>query len=98
MVILFSTFSLPKKPHAKRISLSFRLPKATEARKILPLVEALIACLDGLPQDCHVSTVVCQESIQKAHHCYPVLGFTRNFIWIKPTIQRAFMVTNNTFI
>lgn len=59
---LLPTFSLPTKPYAKRISLSFRLPKATEARKVLPLVEALIACLDGLPQDCHVTSVVCQES------------------------------------
>ncbi|KAF9911043.1 hypothetical protein EC991_004915 [Linnemannia zychae] len=57
--------SLPKKPYAKRISLSFRLPKATDARKILPLVEALIACLDGLPQDCHVSTVI-KSKIVKA--------------------------------
>ncbi|KAG0314802.1 hypothetical protein BGZ97_008934 [Linnemannia gamsii] len=57
--------SLPKKPHAKRISLSFRLPKATEARRILPLVEALIACLDGLPQDCHVTTVI-KNKIVKA--------------------------------
>ncbi|KAG0275379.1 hypothetical protein BGZ95_008851 [Linnemannia exigua] len=57
--------SLPKKPYAKRISLSFRLPKATEARRVLPLVEALIACLDGIPRDCHVSTVI-KSKIVKA--------------------------------
>ncbi|KAG0218696.1 hypothetical protein BGX33_006259 [Mortierella sp. NVP41] len=57
--------STPKKPFAKRISLSFRLPKTTDARKILPLIEALIACLDGLPQDCHVSSVI-KNKIVKA--------------------------------
>ncbi|KAK3844957.1 MAG: hypothetical protein J3R72DRAFT_59616 [Linnemannia gamsii] len=57
--------SLPKKPHAKRISLSFRLPKATEARKVLPLVEALIACLDGLSRECHVSALI-KNKIVKA--------------------------------
>ncbi|KAF9430627.1 hypothetical protein BGZ76_000770 [Entomortierella beljakovae] len=48
----------PTKPHAKRISLSFRLPEARQAKAILPLIEALILCLDGLPRNCHVSSTV----------------------------------------
>ncbi|KAF9428614.1 hypothetical protein BGZ94_001735 [Podila epigama] len=52
-------------PYAKRISLSFRLPSHKHAREIVPLVEALIACLDGLPRDCHVSTVI-KTKISKA--------------------------------
>ncbi|KAI1311557.1 hypothetical protein EDD11_003439 [Mortierella claussenii] len=57
--------SLPKEPYAKRISLSFRLPNARDAREILPLVEALVACLDGLPKDCHVTAVI-KNKISKA--------------------------------
>ncbi|KAG9070644.1 hypothetical protein KI688_008182 [Linnemannia hyalina] len=66
--------SLPTKPHAKRISLSFRLPKATEARKVLPLVEALIACLDGLPQDCHVSTVIKNKIVKAREEASKEIG------------------------
>ncbi|KAF8931261.1 hypothetical protein BGZ58_007732 [Dissophora ornata] len=49
---------LPTEPCPKRVSLSFRLPNARNSREILPLVEALIACLDGLPENCHVSSVI----------------------------------------
>ncbi|KAF9111019.1 hypothetical protein BGX27_005503 [Mortierella sp. AM989] len=57
--------TLPTKPHAKRISLSFRLPNAKNAREILPLVEALVACLDGLPRGCH-TTAATKARISKA--------------------------------
>ncbi|KAF9180905.1 hypothetical protein BGZ50_005845 [Haplosporangium sp. Z 11] len=57
--------TVPTEPYAKRISLSFRLPNAKNAREIVPLVEALIACLDGLSRDCHVSTVI-KAKISKA--------------------------------
>ncbi|KAF9935001.1 hypothetical protein FBU30_009424 [Linnemannia zychae] len=66
--------SLPKEPYPKRISLSFRLPKATEARKILPLVEALIICLDGLPQDCHVSSTVKNKFIKAREEAAKEIG------------------------
>ncbi|KAF9962774.1 hypothetical protein BGZ70_007896 [Mortierella alpina] len=57
--------TLPTQPYAKRISLSFRLPHAKNAREIIPLIEALIACLDGLAENCHVSTVI-KSKISKA--------------------------------
>ncbi|KAF9959107.1 hypothetical protein BGZ65_000837 [Modicella reniformis] len=57
--------NLPTEPHAKRISLSFRLPNANNAREIVPLVEALITCLDGLPDDCHI-TALTKTKIIKA--------------------------------
>ncbi|KAG0024896.1 hypothetical protein BGZ80_000024 [Entomortierella chlamydospora] len=57
--------TVPTQPHAKRISLSFRLPNAKDAREILPLVEALVACLDGLPRGCQVSSVT-KTKISKA--------------------------------
>jgi len=49
---------MPTEPYAKRISLSFRLPNARNAREIVPLVEALVVCLDGLSKDCHVTSMV----------------------------------------
>ncbi|KAG0368719.1 hypothetical protein BC939DRAFT_446691 [Gamsiella multidivaricata] len=54
----FKPETLPTEPYAKRISLSFRLPNARDTREIAPLVEALIACLDGLPNACHVPSVI----------------------------------------
>ncbi|KAF9579589.1 hypothetical protein BGW38_004098 [Lunasporangiospora selenospora] len=54
---MFKPEEAPTEPFAKRISLSFRMPDHRHAREIIPLVEALIACLDGLPQKCHVMTL-----------------------------------------
>ncbi|KAF8970998.1 hypothetical protein BGZ46_010364 [Entomortierella lignicola] len=56
---------VPTEPYVKRISLSFRLPHSRAAREILPLAEALIACLDGLPRDCQVTSVT-KAKISKA--------------------------------
>ncbi|KAG0345312.1 hypothetical protein BG005_001357 [Podila minutissima] len=62
---MYKPETLASQPYAKRISLSFRMPSHKNAREIVPLVEALIACLDGLPQECHVSTVI-KSKISKA--------------------------------
>lgn len=66
--------STPKKPYAKRISLSFRLPKATDARKILPLVEALIACLDGVPQEYQVTSTTKSKFIKAREEAAKDIG------------------------
>ncbi|KAF9957041.1 hypothetical protein BGZ72_002233 [Mortierella alpina] len=62
---MYKPETMPTQPYAKRISLSFRLPNARNAREIVPLIEALIACLDGLAENCHVSTVI-KSKISKA--------------------------------
>ncbi|KAF9916738.1 hypothetical protein BX616_002952 [Lobosporangium transversale] len=62
---MYKPETVSTEPYAKRISLSFRLPNARYTREILPLVEALVACLDGLPRDCHV-TAVTKSKIIKA--------------------------------
>ncbi|KAG0326996.1 hypothetical protein BGZ99_008546 [Dissophora globulifera] len=61
----FKPEKVPTEPFPKRISLSFRLPNARHSREIVPLVEALIACLDGLAENCHV-TALTKAKISKA--------------------------------
>ncbi|KAG0226287.1 hypothetical protein BGW42_003783 [Actinomortierella wolfii] len=57
--------SVPIMSGVKRISLSFKLPNRKAMHEIRPLAEALIACLDGLPEKCHV-TPIAKGKIVKA--------------------------------
>ncbi|KAG0198121.1 hypothetical protein BGX28_008407 [Mortierella sp. GBA30] len=71
---MYKPDALPTQPYAKRISLSFRLPHAGNVREILPLVEALIACLDGLARDCHVSSVIKSKVIKAREEASKEIG------------------------